>query len=289
MPVLLTFDVDGECIWLCRDPENANRPVTLSLGQYGINEGMPRILKLLTRYDLPATFFVPGYIADKYPEVVHEINKGKHEIGNHSWTHTYPDKMASKEAEEKEYRMSNSLLEKMTGKRPLGYRSPAWEFSAHTVDILERLEFEYSSNMMDKDRISYLKIGERKTSLVELPIHWVLDDAAFWLYSVRIPGKAIQPVEAVESFWKKEFLALYDEFIEELEEKGTSDICFVLTCHPQVIGRPARMKALESVIQCMLEKEHVEFMTAIDAVVKFKENRGQKAKDTAVPPTCSIP
>jgi peptidoglycan/xylan/chitin deacetylase (PgdA/CDA1 family) len=271
IPVLLTFDVDGECIWLCRDPENAKRPVTLSLGQYGIEEGVPRIKKLLEKYRLPATFFVPGFIADKYPEVVKGLAEVG-EIGNHSWTHTYPDNMESREVEEWEYSSTSDLLEKLTGKRPIGYRSPAWEFSEYTIDILEKMgDIQYSSNMMNTDRVKYLKVGGRESSLVELPIHWVLDDAAFWLYSVRIPGKAIQPVEAVESFWKTEFEALYEEFIEEVNETGHSDICFVLTCHPQVIGRPARMKALERLIQYIQGHANVEFMTAGALAKRFKE------------------
>jgi peptidoglycan/xylan/chitin deacetylase (PgdA/CDA1 family) len=261
-PVLFTFDVDGECIWLCRDPENAGRPVTLSLGQYGIYEGMPRIMRLLSKYELTATFFVPGYTADKYPDCIRGIADAGYEIGNHSWTHTYPDKMGSREIEEKEYLDTSDFLEKLTGARPSGYRSPAWEYSQYSVDILEKMgDIKYSSNMMNRDRVSYLEIDGRQSSLVEIPIHWVLDDAAFWLYSVRIPGKSIQPIEAVENFWKAEFEALYEEFTDEVRETGDSDICFVLTCHPQVIGRPARMKALERLTRYILGFGNVEFVT----------------------------
>jgi peptidoglycan/xylan/chitin deacetylase (PgdA/CDA1 family) len=270
MPVLYTFDVDGECIWLCRDPENANRPVTLSLGQYGIYEGLPRILKLLRRYGLPGTFFVPGYTANKYPDRIKEIANLGYEIGNHSWTHTYPDKMGSREIEDKEYRDTSDFLEGLTGKRPVGYRSPAWEYSQYSVDILEKMgDIKYSSNMMNRDRVSYLEIDGRTSPLVEIPIHWVLDDAAFWLYSVRIPGKSIQPVEAVENFWKAEFEALYEEFMEEINETGDSDICFVLTCHPQVIGRPARMKALERLTRYILGFGNVEFLTCGELADRF--------------------
>ena len=266
MPVLLTFDVDGEALWLCRDPENIDRPVTLSLGRYGPVKGVPRILKLLDRYDLPATFFIPGMIAEKYQGMVKEIDERGHEIGNHSWTHTYPDKMEGYEAEYDEYLRSNDLLEKLTGKRPRGYRSPAWEFSPNTLDIIEKLEFSYSSNMMDKDEVDYLKIGERISKIVEIPIHWVLDDAAFWLYSVRIPGKSMQPLDAVESYWKTEFDVLYEEFMEEAD----SDICYVLTCHPQVIGRPARMKVLENLIKHIRGHADVEFVTCWQLVERFK-------------------
>ena len=109
-PVLLTFDVDGEMIWRCRDPENADRPVTLSLGHYGLDRGLPRILKVLKKYDAPATFFVPGMTAEMFPYTLTSIlDEGIHEIGHHSYSHTYPDKFPNKEAEAEDYeRVSTS-------------------------------------------------------------------------------------------------------------------------------------------------------------------------------------
>ena len=271
MPVLLTFDMDGECLWRCRDPENANRPVTLSQGRYGPEMGMPRILKMLRKYNLPATFFIPGFTANQYQELVKLIASEGHEIGNHGWTHTYPDNMESREIEEKEYWDCSDFQGKLLGARPKGYRSPAWEFSPYTIDILEKMgDIEYSSNMMDADRIKYLNVGGRESKLVEIPIHWVLDDAAYWLYSLRTPGKAMQPLEAVENYWRAEFDALLEEYLEEVKEDGDSDICFVLTCHPQIIGRPARMKMLERIVNHMLGTGSVEFMTGIEAATRFK-------------------
>jgi peptidoglycan/xylan/chitin deacetylase (PgdA/CDA1 family) len=265
MPVVLTFDVDGETLWLCRDPDNAKRPVTLSLGRYGLIEGVPRILRLLERYEIPATFFVPGMIAERYTETIRGIADKGHEIGNHSYSHTYPDKLPSKEAEREELQRTNEILKKITGKIPDGYRSPAWEFSEHTLDILLEMGFKYSSNMMHTDRIGLLEVFGRKTKIVELPIHWVLDDAAFWLYSVRIVGKSMQPLAAVEDYWKAEFDGLYEEFCSEKD----SDICFVLTCHPQVIGRPARMKVLENVIRHIKGFPNIEFTTCGQAAKKY--------------------
>jgi len=267
MPVMLTFDVDGETLWLCRDPENARRPVCLSLGRYGIIEGVPRILRLLERHGISATFFVPGMIAERYPDTVRSIAEKHHEIGNHSYSHTYPDKFPSKEAEEEEYLKTNQLLERLIGKVPKGYRSPAWEFSEHTLDILLKMGFAYSSNMMHTDRIGLLEVFDRRTNIVELPVHWVLDDAAFWLYSVRIVGKSMQPLSAVEEYWKMEFDGLYDEFCMEED----SDICFVLTCHPQVIGRPGRMKVLGNLITHIKGKQNVELMTCYEAAKRYKE------------------
>ncbi|MDD4583033.1 MAG: polysaccharide deacetylase [Eubacteriales bacterium] len=271
MPVLLTFDMDGESLWRCRDPENANRPVTLSQGRYGPEVGVPRIVKMLKKYELHATFFIPGFTVNQYQDVVRQLVKEGHEIGNHGWSHTYPDNMDGYEAEKKEYLDCSDIMEKVTGIRPRGYRSPAWEFSPHTIDILKEMgDIEYSSNMMDTDKIRYLNFGGRDTDLVEIPIHWVLDDAAYWLYSLRTPGKSMQPLQSVEYYWVSEFDALLEEYLEEVEEKGDSDICFVLTCHPQIIGRPARMKMLARIVNHMIETGNVEFMTCGEAADRFR-------------------
>ncbi len=272
MPVMLTFDMDGETLWLCRDPENANRPVTLSQGRYGPEAAMPRILKLLDKFEAKGTFFIPGYTINQYQDVVKKIFDKGHEVGNHGWSHTYPDNMNGYEEEIKEYKDCTEIIEKVTGVIPKGYRSPAWEFSKNTIDILQELgNFEYSSNMMSSDKIEYLKIGGKQYDIVEIPISWVLDDAAYWLYSVRTPGKAMQSLEAVEFYWKEEFDGLLEEFLEEIEEEGSSDICYVLTCHPQIIGRPARMRMMDRLLSYMVATGKVEFMTCIEAVDRFKE------------------
>lgn len=275
MPVLLTFDVDGEMIWRCRDPENANRPVALSLGEYGIKCGLPRVLKTLKKFDIPATFFVPGFIAEKYPHIVPMLNDGRNDIGNHSYSHTYPDKFPSKEAERDDYMKAQKILvEQLGGVEPKGYRSPAWEYSVNSLDIIEEMGFEYASNMMGSDSIEYLDTsavpGGRKSKIVELPIHWILDDAAFWMYSVRIVGKAMQPLESVLDCWCREFDGLYEDYMTEVEEKGDSDICFVLTCHPQIIGRPSRISVLTRLIEHMNGTGNVEYITAKEAVKRFR-------------------
>ena len=276
MPVLLTFDLDGETLWRCRDPENANRPVTLSQGRYGPETGLPRILKLLDKYSIKATFFIPGFTVDQYPDKVREIDAHGHEIGNHSWTHIYPDKLPSREAELKEDMDCSNAIEKITGKRPKGYRSPAWEFGKYTIGIMKEMGFEYSSNMMDTEEIRYLDTGIEKTDMVEFPIHWVLDDAAYWLYSLLTPGKCMQPHTAVEQYWKEEFDAILEEFRDEVAETGTSDKCFVLTCHPQITGRPAKVRVLDRLIAHMIQAGDVEFLTGSGAAERFRKTHPYK-------------
>ena len=275
MPVLLTFDLDGETLWRCRDPENANRPVTLSQGRYGPEEGVPRILRVLDKFGIKSTFFIPGFTVNQYQDLVRKLHQEGHEIGNHGWSHTYPDNLNDYQTEKKEYIDSSNLIEKIVGERPKGYRSPAWEFSVYTGGIIvdEMPELQYSSNMMDTERIRHLVLDGKKTRLVEIPISWVLDDAAFWLYSLRTPGKAIQPLDSVEKYWITEFDSLLEEYNREVGEVGVSDICFVLTCHPQIIGRPSRIKLLERVIEHMAITEQVQFMTCLEAVGNFKKRQ----------------
>lgn len=277
MPVILTFDVDGETLWRCRDPENANRPVTLSQGRYGPEVGMPRILKLLGKYGIHGTFFIPGFTVNQYQELVRHLADQGHEIGNHGWSHTYPDNMSGYDEEKNEYWDCSDIIEKVTGTRPKGFRSPAWEFSQNTLEIIENMkELEYSSNMMNTDKVRYLQLYGKQSRLAEIPIHWVLDDAAYWLYSLRTPGKAMQPLESVEFYWKEEFEGLLEEFLDEVETTGDSDICFVLTCHPQIIGRPARMRMLDRFIKHMVETDCVEFITGIEAATRFKAKQNRE-------------
>ncbi len=197
------------------------------------------------------------------------MQKG-YEIGNHSWSHTYPDRLPDYDAELKENMDCSDIIEKLTGERPKGYRSPAWEFGKNTIGIMKKMGFEYSSNMMDTDNMRYLDTGVESADIVELPIHWTLDDAAYWLYSLLTPGKSMQPHTAVEAYWKEEFDVILEEFLEEVEESGSSDKCFVLTCHPQIIGRPAKMRVLDRVVSHMVDTGKVQFVTGIEAANQFR-------------------
>lgn len=248
--VLLTFDVDAESLWLARDPESANKPVWLSQGTYGPREGIPRILALLDRFDIPSTFFVPGVVVEWHRAAISSVVDAGHEIGHHSYTHTWAEKL-SVEQERDEMAKGMEILEKLTGKRPRGWRSPAAEFTRNTVGLLEEFGFEYSSNMFDADSPYLLKDGERTTSIIEFPFAWLLDDAPFWLYSNRLQGRSMAAPSAVLETWTREFDGL-------AEEEGR---CLVLGMHPQVIGRPSRMWVLRKFVEHVLEHGGARFTT----------------------------
>jgi len=265
-PVMLTFDVDGESLWLNRDAANEHRPVTLSQGRYGPKVGVPRILRLLEKYKIKATFFVPGWIAENHPQMVEQIHAGGHEIGHHGYLHEWPDRIGSQEREEELLLKGIEILERMTGSRPLGYRAPGWEFSRYTLPLLSKHGFTYSSNMMDAESPYIHDLGEQSEPLVELPVQWLIDDSAYALFNLQIPGGKQRPNRELFEIWSEEFDGLY-------EEGG----CFVLTMHPQIIGRPSRTRLLERFIQHVNRHPGVAFRRCIDTAEELiaSQNRTQ--------------
>jgi peptidoglycan/xylan/chitin deacetylase (PgdA/CDA1 family) len=243
--VSLTFDVDGETLWTSRDEANWKRPVALSHGAYGPKIGVQRILNLLKKYSIKSTFFVPGWIIEQYPNEINQIVNDGHEIAHHGYLHEYPDTLEP-EKEREILELGIDIIKNLTGKSPTGYRSPAWEFSPQTLAYLKELNFQYSSNMMDNDE-PYI----HENGIVELPVHWLMDDAPFFMFHPRLTGRVLHPTSAVFETWQSEFSALHQE--------GKS---MVLTFHPQIIGRAHRVAYLESFIQYIFTHTNVEFTTA---------------------------
>jgi peptidoglycan-N-acetylglucosamine deacetylase len=240
--VVLTFDVDAELLWLARDPESANRPVWLSQGWYGIREGLPRILRLLARLGVPASFFVPGQIIEAHPAAVQGILDAGFRIQHHSYSHTWADQLTEQQ-ERAEMDRAYRLIKDFSGVAPTGFRSPAAEFTPWTFGLLQEYGFEFSSNMFDQDSPYLLELGGRRSQIVEFPFAWALDDAPFWLYSNRLPGRSMAAPSTVLETWSREYDGL-------AQEAGR---CMVVAMHPQVIGRPARMWVLEQFIRHVLD------------------------------------
>jgi peptidoglycan/xylan/chitin deacetylase (PgdA/CDA1 family) len=215
-------------VWIGDDPANAERPGVLSQGTYGAKVAVPLILELLAYHGVRATFFVPGRVAERYPERVSEIVAAGHELGHHGYTHASPTRLTRAE-EEAELLRARELLEGF-GVAVTGYRSPSWDFSANTLALLEAHGFRYSSNLMDDIR-PYRHVG----GIVELPVQWMLDDAAHFWFSTADWTKKISTTAEVRSIWEEEFRGI--------RELGG---CFILTMHPQIIGRPSRLRLLDS-------------------------------------------
>jgi peptidoglycan-N-acetylglucosamine deacetylase len=233
-----SFDFDAEEVWIGEDPANAGKPGVLSQGTYGAKVAVPLLLELLGRKELRATFFIPGRVAERHPDRVRAIVEAGHEIAHHGYTHTSPTAL-SEEAEEEELARGLEILRSF-GSEVVGYRSPSWDFSRNTERLLERHGLRYSSNFMD-DLRPYRRAG---TSLIELPVQWILDDAPHFWFDAATWTKKISTAEEVSSIWRSEFLGY--------RRLGGA---FVLTMHPQIIGRPYRMELLEGFIDFVQSHE----------------------------------
>lgn len=255
--VTLTFDVDAETLWLSGDMANLSRPGLLSQGTYGARVAVPLILELLDREGLPATFFVPGWTAETHRDVIERVHQAGFELGHHGWIHEHASNL-DRAAEEEVLRKGIDALVAITGISPRGYRSPAWEFSANTLDLLQEYGFSYSSNLM-----SHFKPWMHPdTDIVELPVQWLLDDAPFFLFGGGRP-RPISSAENVYQAWSEEFDGIY-----------LHGGLFNLTMHPQVIGRPGRLLMLGRLIEYIRSHPGVWFATAGEIADYWRDRHG---------------
>lgn len=235
----ISFDWDAETMWLARDPDNAQRPVTLSQGMYGSKVGMPKLLALLDKYGIRATFFIPGWVIEQNRSLTLEVQAAGHEIGHHGYLHEWPDKHP--EQEEAILLKGIAIIEEVTGQRPRGYRSPAAEYTPNTHALLIKHGFEYASTMMD-DVVPYkVSVDGKKTDLVELPCAWSLDDAPYFNFSLRPP---ISRMTVMPREW---CVFMKDALIDIYNWGG----CYTPFLHPQIIGRPGRIGMLEELFSVM--------------------------------------
>jgi peptidoglycan/xylan/chitin deacetylase (PgdA/CDA1 family) len=232
-----TFDVDAESAILASDPTAAGRRSVMSHQAYGPRTGVPRLLEILDRTAIRATFFVPGYTAERWPAAVRSIRDAGHEIGHHGYLHESVAAL-SPEAEEQVLVRGLEALDAVAGVRPTGWRAPMWEASWSSAELLARHGFSYDSSLMDADLPYLLPVGD-SGSLVELPIHWSLDDWEPYVYLPDLSGSgAIASPADVVARWTLELDAIV----------GAGGL-FNLTNHPFVSGRPSRAAGLESLIQ----------------------------------------
>jgi peptidoglycan-N-acetylglucosamine deacetylase len=238
----LTFDVDAEAAILAADISSINRMSPMSHQAYGPLVGVPRILALLDRHDIKATFFVPGYSAHRYPQIVRRIADAGHEIAHHSYFHENTIGMDEK-TEAAMLDLGLRALSDVAGVRPAGYRAPMWEMNYHTPRLLAERGFRYDSSLMDSDHAYVLAVDETPGAgtLVEVPVSWGLDDWEQYAFLPGLTGSGVieSPAKALE-IWTAE--------LEAMHRLGA---VFVLCCHPFLSGRPARAAALETLIDRM--------------------------------------
>jgi peptidoglycan-N-acetylglucosamine deacetylase len=260
MAVCLSFDVDNELKWR-RTP----LPVPLSQGEYGATTGLPRLLDLLDRHSIPASFYIPAMSAALHPQMIQDIlQRKRHEIGVHGWMHENLPAVADAAKEEQLLTQSIDYLTKATGKRPVGFRAPSWAFSQSTLDQIRKAEFLYDSSFMAMDEPYELLANGQKTGMIELPINWIADDYPY--YEPEAAGSLPDP-QLVFEIYKSEFDVAYQEHT-----------MFILTLHPHITGHRSRIAALEKLIIYMKSKPGVWFATLeqVANYVKKQQKAAQK-------------
>lgn len=244
--VALSFDSDHDSSELRDGGRSVGR---LSWGQYGSRVGVPRILKLLKKYDVKATFYVPAVVALLYPDEQREIVAEGHEIGIHGWIHELNSRLP-REIERDLMLRSADALEHVTGVRPVGIRTPSWDFSPATLEIIAEMNLAYDSSLMADEDCYELLLDGTPTGIVELPVEWIRDDAAYFMMH-RFQG--LRPYTAptdVFDIFRREFDAAYDE-------GGV----FQLTMHPHIIGYRSRIWIVEELIRHARSRGAVWFAT----------------------------
>ena len=264
--VCLTFDFDVMSGHIAR---GLTTPTPISRGEFGV-VGANRILSLLQIQKIPTTWFIPGFTIETYPEACTDVVEGGHEIGHHGWTHVQPA-LLDRAQEESEMIRANDAIAQLCGRRARGYRSPAWDLSPHTLELLIRHGFYYESSMMGHDYSPYrvrqgdvielqkpMQFGD-KTPLIEMPISWSQDDHPHFEMTSTRPGH--RNANSVMENWVDDFI-----YMTRCTDWGI----ITYTCHPYVIGRGHRMLMLERFIN-RLGELGAEFMRMDDAAQTYDE------------------
>jgi peptidoglycan/xylan/chitin deacetylase (PgdA/CDA1 family) len=244
--VALSFDSDHETNELRDGGQSIGR---MSWGQYGSRVGVPRILELLHKTSVPATFFVPAVAAMLYPDEQRRVVAEGHEIGLHGWIHEINSVLPEVVERELHLRSSDALT-KITGIRPVGMRTPSWDFSPATLTIQREMGLLYDSSLMADNDPYELEQHGQATGIVELPVEWIRDDAVYFNMN---RFQALRPYTApatVLDIFQREFDGAWDE-----------GGLFLLTMHPHVIGYRSRLFILEELIRYMQAKGGVWFAT----------------------------
>jgi peptidoglycan/xylan/chitin deacetylase (PgdA/CDA1 family) len=231
--VSLTFDVDGEAGLAGRPVPGGwdDRLTGRSEARFGVERGLSRVLDVLARHGAVATFYVPGAVARDVPDAIRAIAAAGHEVAHHGFAHHAPTALDA-EGQRDEVEAGLAALGALLGERPAGYRAPAWELTPCTLALLREQGFAYDSSLMGDDRPYRLAGG-----LVELPVHWSLDDVPYFAYGPGIPHAPIAEPDAVARAW-----------IAELERARSDDRHITYTMHPDVIARGARITILERLL-----------------------------------------
>ena len=270
-----TFDVDAESCVLAHDPASARRMSLISHQTYGPRVGVPKLLAVLNRQRIRATFFVPGFTAECYPDVVRAIVDAGHEIAHHGYLHE-PMQGIDRDTEARYIDRGLEALRAVADVVPVGYRAPWWEMNWHTPALLAERGFSYDSSLLDGDvPYSFTTEPGSGATLIEIPVDWGLDD---WEQYAFYPGwtgsGVIESPAKVREMWQL-----------EAEAQHRQGGCFVLTNHPFISGRPSRAAALEQLIEYVKSLDGMWVTTLAD----IAEHAAATCRGTYMHPRYEIP
>lgn len=272
--VCLTFDFDALSVWV--GPRGTRSPNLIARGEFG-PVGAGRILDLLAARQMPSTWFVPGHTIDTYPDICRRVAADGHEIGYHGYCHEAPSSSRDEADERAILTRAMDCIERIAGAPPVGHRLPGGNLGDRWIGLLLEHGFSYDSSMAPNDlgptwvrrgdvvrTDGPFQFGER-VDLVELPLDWALDD---WPYfsSERPHQEGLRSPAEVYDIWAAEF-----DYLAHRLGQGV----FVLTMHPQCIGRGSRMLMLERLIDHMAAVPGVRFATMAEVAGEFRADESR--------------
>jgi len=260
--VTISVDFDAETLW--SGTFNLTTPSPLSRGDYDIRAGLPRILALLDRHGIPATFMIPGQVIDEHPAACRDIAAFGGEVGYHGYHH---ESVLTVSADEERDLMRRGIgrIEEAFGARPRGNRSPPFALGPHTADLLEEFEFAYDSSLFGHDQPYRPRVpitGGPLREFVELPVSWELDDAPYFLFSFFPYMSGMAAPSQVLEIWKAEFDGSY-----------AAGGCFLLVVHPFCIGRHPRIAMLDELFTYIKQFPDVWFATHLDVATAWRRSQ----------------
>jgi peptidoglycan/xylan/chitin deacetylase (PgdA/CDA1 family) len=244
--VLISFDSDHETPSL-RDNETS--PGRMAAGEYGARTAVPRILDLLARHQAPASFYIPAVSALLHPGEVESYVARGHEVAVHGWIHER-NTLLGYEQELDLLGRATDVLAQQSGSRPVGIRTPSWDFSDSTFRVIKELGFAYDSSLMADDEPYEVLYEGEPSGVVEIPVEWIRDDAPYFMMDRFASLRPYTPPRHVGQIWKDEFDAAY-------AEGGT----FQLTLHPHISGHRSRLVVLDDLLSHIRSHSGVWFAT----------------------------
>jgi peptidoglycan/xylan/chitin deacetylase (PgdA/CDA1 family) len=256
--VNLGTDFDAQALWL--GAFNRPSPAQMARGEFGAEVGVPRLLDLYDRFDVKSTWFTPGHTVDTFSKQCMEVLDRGHEFGHHGYYHEIPPGI-TRDTEKRLMELAFDSFKKVLGLRPVGYRSPYWDYSDNTLDLVEEFGFRYDSSLMARDLVPYYprrwqvrweqgNIPGKASHVLEVPVNWYLDDFPPLAYTGAQAG--MQDTETILRRWTDIFDYAYD---------NVENPVYATCVHPQIIGQAHHMMWYERLIEHIASKDGVWFAT----------------------------